>query len=161
MYRIYMGQALVLQDLVNNSIYTGPPPPGDALQSCSAVVMTNPGANCGGMYHYPSGAFTNNLNAQLIIANMAALVMPTEVYLYYGNAPGLGDTGAYDLSTHLLTYANHVSNRKATSGALHVQIVLGATAFNTAHQGGGVSLALQAAGPFPVAGVINGGTLFM
>ena len=60
-----------------------------------------------------------------------------------------------------LNYANHVSNRKATSGALHVQIVLGATAFNTAHQGGGVSLAQQAAGPFPVAGVLNAGTLFM
>lgn len=133
-YHIAMGQGLVLHHLIGNVIYTGPPPPGNALQSCSAVILLNPTQGRGGMYHYPAGPFSNNAHAKGIIANMAAAVTPTEAWLYYGNLPGEGNTGAYELSTHLLGIATHVSNRKATSGAVSVSLTQGgATQIATGH----------------------------
>ena len=143
-YHTAMGQALVVNNLANNIIYTGPPPRGNAIQSCSAVILVNPANDCGAMYHYPAGPLTNN--ARTIIDNMATDVNPTEAWLYYGNTRGIGNTGAYDLSMYLLRHASSVKNRKATSGAVSVTVLNGVTRIATSFMNCGVNLTNAMAG---------------
>lgn len=146
-YHIAMGQALVLNNLIGNEIYTGPPPAGNALQSCSAVILVNPAVGCGAMYHYPANAFENNALAQNIIRDLANDVNPTEAWLYYGNVPGMGDTGAYAISNFLLGIVPQVKNRKASTGAVSVTIdAAGQTQIDTQHMDCAINLTHAQAG---------------
>jgi len=130
-YSLNMGDALVLNALAGNSIYTGPPPVGNALQTCSAMILVNPGTGIGGMYHYPAGALT--LHERGIVDAMFTAVAPTEAHLFYGNVPGIGDTGAAELVDHMLTHIGHVQRRPATSGAVAVTLAGGVVQLSTAH----------------------------
>jgi len=160
-YHIAMGQALVLNNLNGNTIYTGPQPIGNALRSCSAIIMVNTVTGVGGLYHKPAEASLGS-QARTIIDDMNTMIQPNEIWLYYGNAVDHGSSRATDLSdlsSYLLNIVPHINNRPASTGAVSVSINAGVPQINTNQMNitGANNLTNHGAGAIP--GI--GGHLFM
>ncbi|WP_299265737.1 hypothetical protein [uncultured Psychrosphaera sp.] len=134
-YHIAMGQALVINDLNNNTIYTGPSlaAPGNALQSCSAVIMINTTTNVAGMYHHPAASHLKN-EAKQIIDIMNLDISPDQIWLYYGNVKSINySTDLVELSSYLKNFVVHLHMRPANSGAVSVSMNGGQPQINTGH----------------------------
>lgn len=87
-YCIVMEQAITVADLGNDTLVTGQGGSGDAVQSCSVIIMFNTVTHAAGLYHYPAGDITRRPKAQLLIKAMAKAVKPDLCCVAYGVAAG-------------------------------------------------------------------------
>ncbi len=79
-----MGQGVSVANLVGNTLITGWGNPADSLQSCSAVIMANPGTGAAGLYHFPAGNIDEDAGSRNVLTQMRDNVRPTEAYIAYG-----------------------------------------------------------------------------
>lgn len=83
-YNVYMGQGITIPDLRGNMLVTGPGDAGDAVQSCSAVILVNTGNWRAGLYHFPEGSINTDDHSRGVLNAMTAAVVPTEAYIGFG-----------------------------------------------------------------------------
>lgn len=92
-YNVYMGQGITIPNLTANMLLTGPGEAGDAVQSCSAVILVNTANWRAGLYHFPEGSINNDAHSRGALTAMAAAVVPNEAYIGFG-VVGLRNTDA-------------------------------------------------------------------
>lgn len=87
-YVVVMEQGISFPDLGAHTLMTGHGEMEDAIQSCSAVILVNPGTGAAGLYHFPAGNIDENAQAQDVLRRMHAAVASTECHVVYGTTLG-------------------------------------------------------------------------
>ena len=82
-YGVIMDQAVSMAHLGDNTLMTGYMQ-GHALYSCSAIILSNPGAGSAGLYHFPEGDIYEDVGSQTLIRALAHDVNPTQVCVAFG-----------------------------------------------------------------------------
>jgi hypothetical protein len=140
-YNVYMGQGITIPDLHGNMLLTGEGDPGDAVQSCSAVVLVNRKTWAAGLYHFPEGGINTDEHSQSVLRAMAAAVEPDEAYIGFGtvgirnNDPDFGSRQTQlqngdelrSFVLRLLPLGTRLSRLPARTGRITVTTTGGAT----------------------------------
>lgn len=139
-YVVIMEQGIYLPALGTHTLMTGHGEIEDALQSCSAVILVNPASGAAGLYHFPAGDITADLQAQEVLRKMHAAVESTECHVVYGvdigtsrdemlNSGGLmsqkpGDKHHDKLIAHLRALTGLVPQTLPVTAARHASVRL-------------------------------------
>ena len=121
-YAVAMGQAIVSNNLLVDSVATGVLS-GDTIYSCSAVVMVNTYSYMGGIYHYPDGSLYGDEKFRLkIVDAMIKLISPNRSFVRWGTGGNenvvQGSKAIDELTQYLKQRVKHCESKPASGGVV-------------------------------------------